>query len=190
LKEACVGMCGRREETDALFGLGSPDNRAIARPKWNALARQALEGAQVPSSSLSGVWVFDGISASDYTPGSARNWCGNGVAPSPGQSREVMAFVRAVAAADIAAGTIREVDVNGKLLAVANVGGTFHAIDNTCLHRGGPLGDGPLEGNVVTCPWHGWQYDVTTGKVSQNPSVGVACYPVEIRAGEVYVDLG
>ena len=101
-----------------------------------------------------------------------------------------MAFVRAVAAADIAAGAIREVNVNGKLLAVANVGGTFHAIDNTCLHRGGPLGDGPLEGNVVTCPWHGWQYDVTTGKVSQNPSVGVACYPVEIRAGEVYVDLG
>ena len=101
-----------------------------------------------------------------------------------------MAFVRAVAAADIPVGSIREVDVNGKALAVANVGGTFHAIDNTCLHRGGPLGDGPLEGKIVTCPWHGWQYDVTTGKVAQNPSVGVACYAVEVRAGEVYVDLG
>jgi nitrite reductase (NADH) small subunit len=101
-----------------------------------------------------------------------------------------MPFVRAVAVADIPAGSIREVDVNGKALAVANVGGTFHAIDNTCLHRGGPLGDGPLEGKIVTCPWHGWQYDVTTGKTSQNPAVGVACYPVEVRAGEVYVDLG
>jgi nitrite reductase/ring-hydroxylating ferredoxin subunit len=101
-----------------------------------------------------------------------------------------MAFVRAVAAAEIPAGAIREVDVNGKALAVANVGGTFHAIDNTCLHRGGPLGDGPLEGKVVTCPWHGWQYDVTTGKVTQNPSVGVACYPVELRGSDVYVDLG
>jgi nitrite reductase (NADH) small subunit len=101
-----------------------------------------------------------------------------------------MAFVRAVAVGEIPVGTIREVDVNGKALAVANVAGTFHAIDNTCLHRGGPLGDGPLEGKIVTCPWHGWQYDVTTGKVSQNSSVGVACYPVEIRGGDVFVDLG
>jgi nitrite reductase/ring-hydroxylating ferredoxin subunit len=101
-----------------------------------------------------------------------------------------MAFVRAVAAGEIPAGTIREVDVNGKALAIANVGGTFHAIDNTCIHRGGPLGDGPLEGKIVTCPWHGWQYDVTTGKVGQNPSVGVACYPVECRGTDLYVDLG
>jgi len=101
-----------------------------------------------------------------------------------------MAFVRAVAASEIAVGGVREVDVNGKALAIANVGGQFHAIDNTCLHRGGPLGEGLLEGTIVTCPWHGWQYDVTTGKVSQNPSVGVACYPVEIRGADVFVDLG
>ena len=101
-----------------------------------------------------------------------------------------MAFVRAVTATDIPAGTIQEVDVNGKALAIANVEGTFHAIDNTCLHRGGPLGDGTLEGKIVTCPWHGWQYDVTTGKVSQNPSVGVTCYAVELRGSDVYVDLG
>lgn len=101
-----------------------------------------------------------------------------------------MAFVRATAVAEIPAGTIREVTVAGKVLAVANVAGGFHAIDNTCLHRGGPLGDGVLEGKIVTCPWHGWQYDVTTGKVSQNPSVGVASYPVEVRGGEIFVDLG
>jgi nitrite reductase (NADH) small subunit len=101
-----------------------------------------------------------------------------------------MAFVRAAAVADIAPGTIREVDVNGKAVALANVEGSFHAMDNTCLHRGGPLGDGPLEGKVVTCPWHGWQYDVTTGKVSQNPSVAVACYPIEVRGEEIWVDLG
>jgi nitrite reductase (NADH) small subunit len=101
-----------------------------------------------------------------------------------------MAFVRAVGVAEIPAGTIREVDVAGKAIAVANVGGEFHAIDNTCLHRGGPLGDGPLEGKIVTCPWHGWQYDVPTGKILQNPSVGVACYAVEVRGAEVFVDLG
>ena len=68
-----------------------------------------------------------------------------------------MAFVRAIAAAEIPVGAIREVDVEGK---------------------------------IVTCPWHGWQYDVTTGKVLQNPTVGVACYAVEVRDGEVFVDLG
>ena len=101
-----------------------------------------------------------------------------------------MAFVRAAKAADVPAGTIREFQVGGKAIALANVGGQFHAISNTCLHRGGPLGDGPLEGSVVTCPWHGWQYDVSTGKVGQNPSVGVEVYRVEVRGDEVFVDVG
>ena len=101
-----------------------------------------------------------------------------------------MAFVRAAAAAEIPAGAVREVDVEGKAIAVANVGGGFHAIDNTCLHRGGPLGDGPLEGKIVTCPWHGWQYDVTTGKVAQNPAIGVDAYAVEVRGEDVFVDVG
>ena len=101
-----------------------------------------------------------------------------------------MAFVRAVAAGDIPAGTIREVSVEGKALAVANVDGQFYAISNTCLHRGGPLGDGVLEGKVVTCPWHGWQYDVTTGKVSQDPTVGVDRYSIEVRGEDLYVDIG
>jgi len=47
-----------------------------------------------------------------------------------------------------------------------------------------------LEGKIVTCPWHGWQFDVTTGKVAQNGTVGVACYAVELRGGDVFVDLG
>ena len=47
-----------------------------------------------------------------------------------------------------------------------------------------------LEGSTVTCPWHGWQYDVTSGKVNMNPDVGVACYAVEVRGEDVYVDCG
>jgi nitrite reductase (NADH) small subunit len=100
-----------------------------------------------------------------------------------------MAFVRAAAVGEIPAGTIREVSVEGKAVAVANVDGQFYAINNTCLHRGGPLGDGVMEGKIVTCPWHGWQYDVTTGKVSQNPAVGVDSYAVEVRGDEIYVNL-
>ena len=101
-----------------------------------------------------------------------------------------MAFVRAVAVGEVPVGTIQEVTVDGKAVAVANVGGEFHAINNTCLHHGGPLGDGQLEGKIVTCPWHGWQYDVTTGKISQNPAVGVDCYAVDVRGEEIYVDAG
>ena len=101
-----------------------------------------------------------------------------------------MAFVRAGNTVDVPAGTIREFQVEGKAVAVANVGGQFYAINGVCMHRGGPLGDGPLEGKVVTCPWHGWQYDVTTGKISQNPSVGVESYPVEVRGEEIFVNLG
>jgi len=100
-----------------------------------------------------------------------------------------MAFVRVTKAADVAPGQIREMQVQGTTIAVANVGGQFHAINNTCLHRGGPLGQGSLQGNVVTCPWHGWTFDVTSGKITHNQAGGVACYPVELRGEEVYVDI-
>ena len=101
-----------------------------------------------------------------------------------------MAFLRAAKKDEVPAGTIREFQVDGKTFALANVDGSFHAINNTCLHRGWPLGQGELEGKVVTCPWHGWQYDVTSGKVTMNPSVGVDCYAVEVRGEDVWVDCG
>jgi nitrite reductase/ring-hydroxylating ferredoxin subunit len=101
-----------------------------------------------------------------------------------------MAFVRAAKTDEIPAGTIREFQLDGTTIALANVGGKFYAINNTCLHRGGPLGQGVLADKVVTCPWHGWEYDVTTGKITQNPSVGVDCYPVEVRGQDIFVDCG
>ena len=101
-----------------------------------------------------------------------------------------MGFVRAAKTAEVPPGTIRECQVEGKAVALANVGGQFHAISNTCLHRGGPLGDGPLEGSVVTCPWHGWQYDVTTGKLVMNQAIGVKTYTIEVRGDDLWVDAG
>jgi len=101
-----------------------------------------------------------------------------------------MAFLRATKRDEVPPGTIREFQLNGKTVALANVAGKFFCVDNTCLHRGGPLGQGVLEGQTVTCPWHGWQYDVTTGKVTANPSVGVSCYTVEVRGEDIYVDCG
>lgn len=101
-----------------------------------------------------------------------------------------MAFVRAAKTNEITPGTIREFQVEGKAIAVANFAGKFYAINNTCLHRGGPLGQGELNGKLVTCPWHGWQYDVTSGKVAQNLAVGVDCYNLEVRGEDVFIDIG
>ena len=100
-----------------------------------------------------------------------------------------MAFERVASIGEIPAGSIREVQVGGQAIALANVAGTVYATSGTCLHRGGPLGEGQLEGKVVTCPWHGWQFDVTTGKAVQNPNTGVGCYAVEVRGDEVFVSL-
>jgi nitrite reductase (NADH) small subunit len=100
-----------------------------------------------------------------------------------------MALLLAARKDEVPPGTIREFQVDGKLpVAIANVDGKFYAINNTCLHRGGPLGQGTLSGKVVTCPWHGWQYDVTTGKVVANPAVGVACFALQVRGEDIWLE--
>jgi nitrite reductase (NADH) small subunit len=100
-----------------------------------------------------------------------------------------MAFVRAVNKDEVKPGTICELQVGGAAVALANVGGKFCAISSICAHEGGPLGEGELEGQIVTCPWHGWQFDVTTGKVAQSTNMGVDTYKVEVRGEDVYVDV-
>src|SRR3989449_9719950 len=99
-------------------------------------------------------------------------------------------FVKVASCADIPEGTGKTVEVGGKKIAVFNVGGAFYAIDNTCLHRGGPLGEGMLEGTTVTCPWHGWQYDCRTGQNVMSESFRVKSYTLENRGDELYGDLG
>lgn len=101
-----------------------------------------------------------------------------------------MGFVRTIKLEELPPGSVRELHVEGKAVAVANVDGKIYAINNTCLHRAGPLGQGPLQGKVVTCPWHGWQYDVTTGKSVQNSAVGVDCYAAEVRGQDIFIDVG
>lgn len=96
---------------------------------------------------------------------------------------------RVAAPGEIAEGQGRVVEVEGRTLALFNVGGTLYAIDNTCPHRGGPLGEGDVEGAIVTCPWHGWRWDVTTGRNANNPTVQVACYPVSVERDGVFVVL-
>jgi len=96
-------------------------------------------------------------------------------------------FVKVCKTSDIPGGTGKTVEVNGKPVALFNVDGKFYAINNTCLHRGGPLGEGALEGKVVICPWHGWRYDVTTGANEMNPSVTVEKYQVKVEGDSILV---
>ena len=83
----------------------------------------------------------------------------------------------------------RVVDGGAIKVALFNVGGAYHALDNTCAHRGGPLGEGDLSGKVVTCPWHHWSFDVTTGRSTMSAELGVRSFPVEVRGEEIYVDI-
>jgi nitrite reductase/ring-hydroxylating ferredoxin subunit len=90
---------------------------------------------------------------------------------------------------EVPPGTGRAVEVEGRAVAIFNVDGTFYAIDGTCLHRGGPVGEGDLEETIVTCPWHGWQYDVMTGRNVMDPDIGLPQYEVEVENGVVKVAL-
>lgn len=98
-------------------------------------------------------------------------------------------FVTVARVDELAPGTARQVTVNGRWIGLFNVDGVFHAVDNLCLHRGGPLADGALDGCIVTCPWHGWQYDVTSGTLVQDPSVAVSVHDARVVGDAVQVRL-
>ena len=99
-------------------------------------------------------------------------------------------FVTVAKTDDIPAGETRTCAVNGKELAVCNVGGTFYAIDDVCTHDGGPLGEGYLEGDQIECPRHGARFDVKTGKALTLPAVmPVNAYPVRVEGDDVQVEL-
>src|SRR5437899_9986288 len=96
-------------------------------------------------------------------------------------------FVKVCSTADLAQGQCKAVEAAGKTVALFNVNGTICALDNTCLHRGGPLGEGILEGDVVTCPWHMWQYKAETGENLRDSNITVATYPVQVEGGDIKV---
>ena len=116
-----------------------------------------------------------------------------------------------VAAADEVGDGERVVtELKGREIAVFNLGGEYRAYLNWCRHQGGPICEGNLtgtveasydrdsgetslswsrEGEVLMCPWHGWEYDVTSGDCLSKRSVGLPSYPVEVRDGELIVTL-
>ena len=98
-------------------------------------------------------------------------------------------FVRVASTSDLKPGESKVVEVSGEQVALFNVDGEFFAINNTCVHRGGPLGEGFVEGDVVTCPWHGWRYNVKTGSNLMIPNQKVSAYQIKVEGNDVFVSL-
>jgi nitrite reductase/ring-hydroxylating ferredoxin subunit len=98
-------------------------------------------------------------------------------------------WVRIAAESDLPPGECNEFVAGDRIVALFNVGGTFHALDGICPHQGGPLGKGSLAGNIVTCPWHGFQFDVTTGQHQTSKTLIHPILPVKVENGQLWVDV-
>ena len=91
--------------------------------------------------------------------------------------------------ADCPPGSSLETVVDDRIVALFNVDGNIYALDGVCSHQGGPLGKGKLEGCIVTCPWHGWQYDVQSGANQVNKSVTQPSFETKIVDGQICIEL-
>ena len=98
-------------------------------------------------------------------------------------------LIKVAEVADLQPGECKTVTAGNRELGLFNVGGKFYATDNTCPHRGGPLGEGMLEGNLITCPWHGWQFDVCTGGSPVIPSAKIDSFEVVVEGNDVKVKI-
>ena len=90
---------------------------------------------------------------------------------------------------DMADGGAQTLQIDQQPIALFKLGGLFYAIQNACLHRGGPLADGHLEGTVVTCPWHGWEFDVKSGECRTMEGAKLKTYPTKIENEDVFIQL-
>jgi nitrite reductase/ring-hydroxylating ferredoxin subunit len=96
-------------------------------------------------------------------------------------------FVTVARVEDVPPGTLRHVSIGEEEIALAHCDGGVYAVQGRCLHLKGPLAEGHLEGCVLTCPWHGWQYDVQTGENEFDLAIGLRTYDVQIEDGEIRV---
>ena len=97
-------------------------------------------------------------------------------------------YVRVASVEEIPPGGVLAVSAGGRTVAVFNVDGTFHAVDDTCTHEYAPLSQGARSGEIVTCSKHGSRFNVRTGRVLSLPAVvPVSTYPVKVEDGQVYI---
>jgi nitrite reductase (NADH) small subunit len=96
-------------------------------------------------------------------------------------------FQKVAKKSEIPVGEMKMVTVNGNDLALCNVEGEIYAIDNNCAHQGGPLSEGILDGKIVTCPWHNWKFDVTSGDCTVNSMANVNCFKIKVEGDDIFV---
>lgn len=102
-----------------------------------------------------------------------------------------MAFQRVAKTSDVPAGRGLAVRVGGREIGIFRVGDRYHALDNACPHAGAPLSEGDLEGPIILCSAHGWQFDVTSGiSTDQSFVAPIPCFAVRVEGDEILVDLG
>lgn len=100
-----------------------------------------------------------------------------------------MTFIKLAAQSEIPAiNEVKEMSAGGKTICVANLNGEICAMENTCLHMGGPLGMGVIEKGKVICPWHGWAWDPKTGQ-GPAPNAKIAVYPVKLEDKDVLIEM-
>ena len=100
-----------------------------------------------------------------------------------------MAWHKVAKTTDMKDGGAQIIDISGQSIALFNLKGKFYATDNHCLHRGGPLADGHIEGSIVTCPWHAWQFDVKSGECLTMKGSKLKCYPTKIENSEIHIEI-
>ena len=99
-------------------------------------------------------------------------------------------FIKVATIDELADQQAKLVELEGQKIALFRVDGAFHALSDTCTHRGGPLSEGELEGAEVTCPWHGAKFDIRTGAVLGPPAAqGVKSYLVRVTGANVEIEV-
>jgi nitrite reductase (NADH) small subunit/3-phenylpropionate/trans-cinnamate dioxygenase ferredoxin subunit len=98
-------------------------------------------------------------------------------------------YVKVATVDEVPPGAGKLVRAKDEEIALFNVEGKFFATQPNCLHRQGPLAEGTLDGEIVTCPWHGWRYNVRSGEHAMNPSITLKTYPTRVDGTNVLVEI-
>ncbi len=103
---------------------------------------------------------------------------------------DIAEFIKVASASEIEEGTMQAIEVDGEPICLAKVNGEICAFTDNCTHISGPLNDGELDGYVVTCPWHGAQFDIRTGKVLCGPArQDILTYPIKMDGDAILISL-
>lgn len=94
-------------------------------------------------------------------------------------------FVKVATLDQLPEGSALEIEHDGRIFALFHVGGVISAIDGLCPHQGGPLAEGEVTGTIVTCPWHGWQFDIRTGHCTLGTTITQPVFEVRVEGQDI-----